>query len=602
MPIVSETRSTLCEMDFNHYLNIRAASTPSLRADGKRLAFSYNGSGTMQIHTLDAPQAWPQQRTFYPNRVRGLEYAPVGNRYVFGMDEGGDEKEQLYLSSDDGREVIALTDQPSVKHFWGCWNEDGSHIAFTATRDHPTDFDVYTMDLVTKEIRKVSSLGGYCYVRAWRGNTLLVSQATENTNNNLYTVNLETGEQRLLTPHDGKALFRGNGWSADGRYLILSSNLEREFINLARLDLKTLRLEFLSERPWDEEALQVTRDGRTGLILSNEAGLSVLELMDLETLQKRVVEGLPHGVAEIGLSADGQTFLVTVTSPSSAANVYSLDAADVTLTRWTDVTLGLIPDDALVEPELVSWKSFDDLEITGWYCKPRSASGKLPVVINIHGGPERQSRPSFAALSQYLVARGFAVLFPNVRGGYGKTFMALDDVEKRMDSVADIKAAVEWLVAHGNANPKRIAVYGGSYGGFMVLSCLTTYPELFAAGVDIVGPSSLVTFLKNTSAYRRKVREAEYGSLEHDLEFLERISPINHIEKLRAPLFIVHGANDPRTPLGEAQQVHDALHSRGSPVELLVYHDEGHGLAKLSNRLDAYPKIVAFLEQHLNVQ
>jgi dipeptidyl aminopeptidase/acylaminoacyl peptidase len=589
-------------MDFKHYLSIRATDIPTLRADGQRLAFLYNATGTMQIHTLDAPRVWPQQRTFYSNRVMGLEYAPTGNRYVFGMDEGGDEKEQLYLSSDDGQEVIALTDQPSVKHFWGCWSEDASHIAFTATRDRPTDFDVYTMNLATKEVRKVSSLGGYCYVRAWRGNTLLVAQATENTNNNLYTVNLETGEERLLTPHDGKALFRGNGWSADGRSLIVSSNLEREFLNLARLDLETLHLEFLSERPWDEEAVQVTRDGRTALVLSNEAGLSVLELVNLETGAAKRIEGLPKGVIEIGLGADGQTFLVSANSAVHAWNVYTLTAEGV-LTQWTDVTLGLIPNAALVEPELVRWKSFDDLEISGWYYKPRDATGQLPVVINIHGGPEAQARPNFAAIAQYLVARGFAVLFPNVRGssGYGKTFVTLDDIEKRMDSVADIKAAVDWLVANGDADPHRIAVYGGSYGGFMVLSCLTTYPELFAAGVDIVGPSSLVTFLKNTSSYRRKLREAEYGSLEHDLELLERISPINHIQNLRAPLFIVHGANDPRTPLGEAQQVHDALQSRGSPVELLVYHDEGHGLAKLENRLDAYPKIVAFLEKHLGV-
>ncbi len=195
------------------------------------------------------------------------------------------------------------------------------------------------------------------------------------------------------------------------------------------------------------------------------------------------------------------------------------------------------------------------------------------------------------------------MLFPNVRGssGYGKRFMALDDVDKRMDSVADIKAAVSWLVAHGEADESRIAVQGSSYGGFMVLSCLTTYPELFAAGVEIVGISNFVTFLENTSAYRRGLRESEYGSLERDLELLERISPINYLDRLRAPLFIVHGANDPRVPLSEAKQMRDALHKKGVPVEFLVYHAEGHGLAKLENRLEAYPKIADFLERHLRV-
>jgi dipeptidyl aminopeptidase/acylaminoacyl peptidase len=589
-------------VNLEHYLNVRSATSPSLRADGARLAFLYNPTGTMQIHTLDVPKGWAQQRTFYKNRVASLEYAPLGNRFVFGMDEGGDEKEQLYLSSDDGHEVVTLTDDPSVKHMFGCWNEDGTRIAFTATRENDTDFNVYTMDLATRAVTKVSRLNGYNYVRAWHGDTLLVSHATGNDNNDLYAVNLEVGEDRLLTPHEGNAVFKGNAWSADGEHLVISTNVDREFFNLARLNLATLEIRFLSDRSWDEESVVVTRDGRFAAVSSNQDGRSVVEIRDLETGAVRVVEGLPNGVSSVGLGADGATFLIVCDSPTNALNVYTLTTNGV-LEQWTDVNLGSIPPRTLVEPELVRWKSFDALEISGWYYKPRVSDGKLPVVIVIHGGPESQARPNFAAVVQYMVSRGLAVLMPNVRGstGYGKTFMNLDDVEKRMDSVSDIEAAVSWLVAHGDADPERIAVYGGSYGGFMVLSCLTTYPDLFAAGVDIVGISNFVTFLENTSAYRRKLRESEYGSLERDRAFLERVSPINHLHNLRAPLFIVHGANDPRVPLSEAEQMRDALEARGVTVEYLVYHDEGHGLAKLENRLDAYPKIVAFLERHLGV-
>ncbi len=585
-------------MDFLHYLNIRGVIDGSLRADGQRMAFLYNPTGTYQVFTSDAARGWAAQRTFYPNRVMFVQYAPVGNRYIFGMDEGGNEQTQFFLSSDDGQEVVALTNNPEVKHVWGCWNAAATQIAFTATRENNTDFHVYVMDLASREIRKVSDLAGYCYVQDWHEQFLLVAQANGNDDNNLLLVNLESGETKLLTAHVGKAFFSGAKFHNNGSCVWCSSNLEREFSNLARIDLESGVLEFQSDRAWDEESFAFSGDYLC--VSSNQAGLSVLELKHQITGEVQVVQGVPVGVAQVLPSLVANTFLVIANGSRAAYNVFIL-TTDGTLTAWTQADLGLVPQASLVEPKLVKWQSFDGLEISGWYYQPKNVTGKVPVVISIHGGPESQSRPDFMALAQYWVSRGMAVLYPNVRGstGYGKTFMALDDVRKRMDSVADIRAAVQWLVAEGSADAKRIAVYGGSYGGFMVLSCLTTYPELFAAGVDIVGISNFVTFLERTSAYRRSLRESEYGSLEHDREFLTSISPITHLNKLRAPLFIVHGANDPRVPLFEAEQMRDALIAKGVPVEFLVYADEGHGLAKLHNRLDAYPKIAAFLEQHL---
>ncbi len=587
-------------MDFKDYLSIRSAIGGSLRADGKRMAFLYNASGTHQMYTMDAPLGWPSQRTFYSNRVTFVNYAPKGDRYIFGMDEGGDEKDQFFLSSDDGQRVRPLTNDANVKHIWGSWNDDGSQIAFTATRENSTDFFAYTMDLSTNAVQKISNLGGYAQIEDWRGSLVLVSRATGNDNNDLYVIDLETGIETHLTPHKGTVVYNGAHLSSSGRFVYCSSNFEREFENIARIDVATQQLEFVSQHHWDEENFALTNDDQFICISLNEAGLSVLEIGNLQTGSSQRVQGLPIGTALVHTARDGQNFIVVANGASAAPNLFTL-SIDGVLTPWTNVDLGLVPLESLVEPELVKWPSFDGLEISGWYYKPKRSSGPLPVVIIIHGGPESQTRTDFAAIGQYLVSRGMAVLYPNVRGstGYGKTFMGLDDVRKRMDSVADIKAAVEWLTASGAADPKRIAVYGGSYGGFMVLSCLTTYPELFAAGVDIVGISNFVTFLEKTSSYRRAVRESEYGSLAHDREFLTSISPINHLEQLKAPLFIVHGANDPRVPLFEAEQMRDALAARGVPVEFLVYHDEGHGLAKLENRLDAYPKIAAFLEQRL---
>jgi dipeptidyl aminopeptidase/acylaminoacyl peptidase len=286
--------------------------------------------------------------------------------------------------------------------------------------------------------------------------------------------------------------------------------------------------------------------------------------------------------------------------------MWDLDADRVrTVTRSSH---GGLDRTTFVEPELVRFPTFDQepagepRQIPAWFYHAAGRAEKpCPAVVLVHGGPESQYRPGFNAIAQYLVASGYAVLAPNVRGstGYGKAYSHLDDVEKRMDSVADLAYAALWLKERNDVDGARLAVYGGSYGGFMVLSALTTYPELWAAGVDIVGISNLATFLENTSDYRRAHREAEYGSLTRDRAFLERIAPINHIDRLVAPLMVIHGANDPRVPLSEAEQLVEALRKRGVPVEFLVFDDEGHGVVKLHNKLVAYPAIVAFLDRQL---
>jgi dipeptidyl aminopeptidase/acylaminoacyl peptidase len=268
----------------------------------------------------------------------------------------------------------------------------------------------------------------------------------------------------------------------------------------------------------------------------------------------------------------------------------------------TRSSLGGIPGESFIEPSLIRYPTFDGREIPAFLFLPRDKpAANLPVVINVHGGPESQARPIFNPINQYLVAQGYAVLATNVRGstGYGYAYQSLDDVRKRMDSVADLQHAALWLRESGLADPARIIVMGASYGGFMVLSAITTYPDLWAAAIDIVGIANFVTFLENTHPWRRKLRTSEYGSLENDREFLEEISPIHHVERISAPLFVIHGANDSRVPIGEAEQIVAALSQRQVPVEYLRFEDEGHGLVKRANRLIAYPAIVRFLREHL---
>jgi dipeptidyl aminopeptidase/acylaminoacyl peptidase len=298
-------------------------------------------------------------------------------------------------------------------------------------------------------------------------------------------------------------------------------------------------------------------------------------------------------------SRDGKRLAFVFSGPADNPNIWVWDLDEDRCRQVTFVTRGGIPRESFVAPELVSFRSFDSLEIPAFLYMPNSE--RPAVVVSVHGGPEGQTRPIFNAVTQYLVNQGYAVLAPNVRGstGYGRTYTHLDDVEKRMDSVADLEAAVRWLRESGRVDGERIAVMGGSYGGFMVLAALTTYPDIWAAGVDIVGIANLETFLRNTGAYRRHWRIPEYGDPDRDAELFRRISPIHHVEKITAPLLVLHGDNDPRVPLSEAEQMVEALQRLDRPVRLMRFDDEGHGIIKLKNRLVAYPAIGEFLDRYL---
>jgi dipeptidyl aminopeptidase/acylaminoacyl peptidase len=425
----------------------------------------------------------------------------------------------------------------------------------------------------------------------------------------LFLLDTASGEVRALTPDtaEGSSVFTHPSWTADGRGLYVLSNRGRDFQNLAYLDLASGELTYLRDDSWDIERLELTDDGRSMALILNEEGYSRLELFDVsQGWQERralALPALPKGVIpEASWSRDGKRLAITLISGTTPMDIWIWDTEHETLWQATRSSLGGIPQESFIEPELVHYPTFDEHQIPALLFLPRDKPAQgLPVVINVHGGPEGQARPIFNPINQFLVSQGYAVLAPNVRGssGYGYTYMSLDDIRKRMDSVADLRSAALWLRESGIADPERIVVMGGSYGGFMVLSAITTYPDLWAAAVDIVGIANFVSFLENTHPWRRKLRESEYGSLENDREFLEEISPIRHVDQIVAPLFVIHGANDPRVPVGEAEQIVAALRQRQVPVEYLCFEDEGHGLVKRVNRLVAYPAVVRFLDAHL---
>ncbi|MFB6111007.1 MAG: alpha/beta fold hydrolase [Halobacteriaceae archaeon] len=594
--------------DIERYLNIRSASGADFGPDGT-LSFLMDTTGTAQLWTLDAPRVWPKQRTFYEERVTGAHWSPTRQELVFSMDEGGNERAQLFRLSGDGSDEVPLTAMPEAKHQFGGWSHDGERIAFSSNRRDDGVFDVYVQG--RDEQGEAAELvyegdGGWLSVAGWgpEDERLALVEPHASFDLDVYVLDLASGEATHLTPHDGDQRYGNVSWGPDGEYLYCTTDAGADTRYLARLDAETGARETVVEGgDWNVDGVTIDEDTRQIAYTRNVDGYTEVTVGDLDggNVVARTTPDLPEGVAG-GISFDpaGDRLAITATAPDANTNVYVVDVDSGVAEQWTMASTAGIPPESFIAPSLVHVDSFDGLSVPGFYSTPERGSPPYPVIVDIHGGPESQRRPSFRSVKQYLLANGYAVFEPNVRGssGYGTEYASLDDVRNRMDSVADLAACVEWLQDQESVDTDRIVAYGGSYGGFMVLAALTEYPDLWAAGIDVVGIANFVTFLENTGDWRRSHREAEYGSLDDDRAFLESISPINNIDAIRAPLLVMHGENDPRVPVGEARQVADEAADH-VPVDTLIFEDEGHGFSKLENRKRAYRKMVAFLDEHV---
>ena len=589
------------------YLNVRSAHGASFSPAGE-LAFLLDTTGTPQVWTLRDAEEWPEQRTFFEERVTFASFSPEREELIFGMDEGGDERVQLFRLDE---EVTPLTDRPEAKHRWGGWSHDGEHFAFASNRRDSSVFDVYTQacDETDADATRLCEGEGWLTVAGFSpsDDRLLVIEAHSGFDQDLYVLNCSSGEMDHVTPHEGDARFLNAQWGSAGDALYVVTDCNCDTLYLARLDLGTHALESVVDGDgWNIEGFTLDEDTERVVYARNVDGytdLTVGRLTGATDIDEFPTPDLPAGIAGgIAFDADAERFAVTVTGPRENANVHVVDVETGASERWTNASTAGLPRERFRGSELIRYETFDDREIPAFFSLPAGAeTGNTPVVVDIHGGPESQRRPSFNPVTQYLLNAGYAVFEPNARGstGYGKSYTHLDDKERRMDAVTDIESAAEWLAAHPAVNSERIAVMGGSYGGFMTLAALTEYPDRWAAGVDIVGIANFVTFLENTGPWRRSLREAEYGSLEENRDLLESISPINRVERINAPLFVLHGANDPRVPLGEAEQITERLNERGVPVKKLVFEDEGHGIVKRENRIEAYTAIAAFLNEYV---
>ncbi len=599
--------------EVRRYTESRSASFADWHPTERAMLISTRFANTAQIHRVRQPGGARTQLTFFNEPINGATYEPRTGRYfLFTKDVGGNEFGQIYrYDVADGR-VTLLTDGGRSQNGGIEWSTRGDKIAYGSTRRNGADRDIYVMDpLDPKTDRLVLEVtGGGWSVLDWSPDDrqLLIGEYLSVSESRLWLLDLQSGQKSLLTePGTESVSYRNAQFSKDGAGLYLTTDKDSEFQRLSYMDLATRQTAVLVDSiPWDVEGLDLSPDGRRIAFGTNEAGISRLYLFDVVGRKLQRVDAVPTGTAG-GLKwhPKGRDLAFTTSSARSPSDVYSLDTETGEMSRWTESELGGLVATELSEPKLVSWPSFDSREITGFlYEPPARFTGKRPVMIVIHGGPEGQSRPGFLGRSNYFLnEQGVALLLPNVRGstGYGKSFVKLDNGLLREDSVKDIGALLDWIGKQPNLDASRIMVMGGSYGGFMTLATATHYSDRIRCAIDIVGISNFNTFLKNTESYRRDLRRVEYGDERDPVmqEFFERIAPLNNAEKIGKPLFVVQGGNDPRVPLSEAEQMVERVAKNGTPVWYLMAKDEGHGFRKKENADFQFYATILFAQHHL---
>jgi dipeptidyl aminopeptidase/acylaminoacyl peptidase len=596
------------------YTEYRAAGLADWHPTRRELLIATRFANTPQIHRVRMPGGARTQLTFFDEPVTFATYQPrTGAYFLFTKDVGGNEFGQIYRYDVATRRSVRLTRGDRAQNGGIRWSHAGDRIAYGSTRRNGADRDLYVMDPAdtTSDRLLLQVQGGGWGVADWSPDDrrLVALEFLSVNRSRLWLVDAASGTKAELAPRDAPdtVAYGDARFSADGRAVYVTTDQGSEFQRLARLDLATRRLTPLTPAiAHDVTEFELRPDGRTIAFVVNADGLSKLYLLDTRTGAYREVSGIPAGIIG-GLDWHPTLGLLgfTLSTVRSPGDVYVLDAARGAVTRWTESETGGLDASALPEPSLVRWTSFDGREITGFYYRPPARfTGRRPVIIDIHGGPEGQSQPGFQGRDNYLLAElGVAMIQPNVRGstGYGKSFTKLDNGTRRLDSVRDIGALLDWIAAQPDLDASRVMVTGGSYGGYMTLAVATMYDRRIRCALEVVGISNFVTFLTNTESYRRDLRRAEYGD-ERDPEiraFFERIAPVNQTDSITKPLFVVQGANDPRVPRTESEQMVAKVKQHGTPVWYLLARDEGHGFRKKANVDYLFYATVAFVRRFL---
>lgn len=596
------------------YQSTRSATVADWSPDGKSLLIHTRFSDTNQLHLVHQPLGARQQITFYKEPVRGGSFStdPDRNGLLFYKDIGGNEYHQIYYFDLNTNQHRVLTDGKS-KHGPGLWSNRGDRFAFYSTKRDGKNRDIYVARPdESGSARMVLQVNGAWFPVDWSPDDtqLLVNHYISATEDELYVVDVTSGKKTQIKTSSEKVAYDTALFSKDGKGIYFSSDDGTEFRHLRYIDIKSGQSHIISaDIPWDIPSLALSKDGRYMAFIANQDGIARLYLKNLDTNRAMDVPALPAGrISGLVFSPDGRKLAMTISTANSPSDAYVYGLDTKKLVRWTQSEVGGLNTDRFPKPTLLRYPSFDKVDgkprqIPAFIYKP-TAKGPHPVVIHIHGGPEGQYRPYFSALTQYLVnEQGVAVIAPNVRGsrGYGKSYMKLDNDYRREDSVKDIGALLDWITTQQDLDADKVIVFGGSYGGYMVLASMTHYSKRLLGGIDVVGISNFVTFLKNTKSYRRDLRRVEYGD-ERDpemFEFLQRISPNNNAKKITRPLLVVQGLNDPRVPASESEQMVQTIRANGGQVWYLLARDEGHGFRKKKNRDFYYATVATFVSSLL---
>jgi dipeptidyl aminopeptidase/acylaminoacyl peptidase len=598
------------------YENLRTANLVDWHPTERRMLIRTRFADTPQIHEVAMPMGARTQLTYYKDQVMGALYRPGrSGQFIYTLNEGGAENFQFFVMDPASGKARRFTDGKS-RHVSPVWSHDGKLLAYASNARNGRDFDLYVADPSTPgSERRVAELKGSWNPLDWSPDSrrILLSEDISANEGYLHWADAATGEIHTLTPRrpagSEPVAYQGGIWSKDGRSVYAANDEDSEFLRIVRIDVdKPGKPAVVSSSiSWDVEDFDLSDDGSLLASLTNEDGFSRVHILDLKTGKEVATPELPEGVAT-GLQFRPKSHEIgfSISWARAPSDVYSYDVDSKRLERWTASEAGGLNTASFPEPELVHYASFDGRKIPAFVYRPAADRfpGPRPVYINIHGGPEGQSRPNFLGSNNYFINElGVVVLVPNVRGssGYGKSFLKMDNGERREDSVKDIGALLDWIATQPGLDSKRVMVSGGSYGGYMVLAALVHYSDRLCCAFESVGISNFITFLQNTSGYRQDLRRVEYGD-ERDpkmREYLEKIAPIKQVQKMTKPRLVAQGANDPRVPLSESDQIVAALEGRGVPVWYLVGKDEGHGFSKKTNTDYQRAVLVRFMREFL---
>lgn len=597
----------------DRYTALRTALLLSWHPLKRTMLIGTRFSDTTQVHRVKFPGGARTQLTFFSDTIRGASFQPkIGDYFVFEKDTGGNEFFQLYRYDLATGDVTLVTDGRS-RNIFGAWSRAGDRIIYSSSRRNGKDMDLYIVNPSDpKSDRLFAQLeGGGWDAPTWSTDDrkIIVRQRLSHEESYLWIFDIDSGVKTLLTPQTGREkVFNGEAqFTKDGKGIYVTTDKNSEFRRLAYFDLESRRYRYLTNYiPWDVEFFELSPDGRLLAFVTVEDGIGVLHILNTANGKELPGPKIPIGrIYGVAWHANGRDLGYTIGSARSTTDVFSFDVRTRKVERWTSSETGGLNSENLSEPKLVRWKSFDGRMISGFlYLPPAKFTGKRPVIIDIHGGPEYLYRPGFLGRNNYYLNElGVALLFPNIRGslGYGKTFLGLDNGFLRENAYKDIGALLDWIMMQPFLDGERLMVTGASYGGHMTLASAMLYNERIRCAVDVVGQSNFVTFLQNTESYRRDLRRAEYGD-ERDPKmraFLEKIAPINNAYKIKKPLFVVQGGNDPRVAPSESEQMVKAVRKNGTPVWYLMAKDEGHGFYKKNNVDFQFYATILFIKEYL---